>query len=95
MYKIGDKIKIKEKYIEYLCKYIKESNRFHTRNNRLYRNHHIKECYINIVQCKKPLTITKIYNQAVIVKEFSYPDLPLPLEIIEPLLTSWINKKGE
>lgn len=100
MYKVGNKIKIKEQYIEYLCKYIKEKNLFYARDNMWSHIHHkkedYKENYIDIVLSKKPLTIIIVYNQAVAVKEFSYPELPLPLEIIEPLkLTSWISQKGE
>ena len=34
MYKIGDKMKIKEKYIDYLCRYIKEKNLDCTRDNK-------------------------------------------------------------
>ena len=58
MYKIRDKIKIKEQYIEYLCKYIKEKNLYNTKDKLSFQ-------------------------------------IPLPLEIIEPLQPSWIYQKGE
>lgn len=100
MYKIGDKIKIKEKYIEYLCKYITEKNLYYTRYNKwgsVYnreKEYKLKHDYVETILSRKPLTVIQIYNQAVIVSELSF-QIPLPLEIIEPLQLSWIYQKGE
>lgn len=92
MYKIRDKIKIKEQYIEYLCKYIKEKKwGFLYSKEKEYK---LKEYYIETILSRKPLTVIRIYNQAVIVSELSF-QIPLPLEIIEPLQSSWIYQKGE
>ena len=100
MYKVRDKIKIKEQYIEYLCKYIKEKNLYNTKDKKwgfFYskeKEYKLKEYYIETILSKEPLTIIRIYNQAVIVSELSF-QIPLPLEIIEPLQLSWIDQKGE
>ena len=100
MYKVRDKIKIKEKYIDYLCRYIKEKNLDCTRDNKwgfLYnkeKEYKLKDDYIETILSRKPLTIICVYNQAVIVSELSF-QIPLPLEIIEPLQLSWIYQKGE
>ena len=99
MYKIGDKIKIKEKYIDCLCRYIKEKNLYSTKDNKwgfLYKEkeYKLKHDYVEIILSRKPLTVIQIYNQAVIVSELSF-QIPLPLEIIEPLQLSWIYQKGE
>lgn len=101
MYKIGDKIKIKEKYIDYLCRYIKEKNLYHTKDNKwgfLYnkeKEYELKDDYVETILSRKPLTVIQIYNQAVIVSELSF-QIPLPLNIIEPLqLLSWMYQKGE
>lgn len=99
MYKIGDKIKIKEKYIDCLCRYIKEKNLYCTKNNKwgsLYKEkeYKLKHDYVETILSRKPLTVIQIYNQAVIVSELSF-QIPLPLEIIEPLQLSWIYQKGE
>ena len=99
MYKIGDKIKIKEKYIDCLCRYIKGKNLYYTKDNKwefLYKEkeYKLKHDYVETILSRKPLTVIQIYNQAVIVNELSF-QIPLPLEIIEPLQLSWIYQKGE
>ena len=99
MYKIGDKIKIKEKYIDCLCRYIKEKNLYCAKDNKwgfLYKEkeYKLKHDYVETILSRKPLTVIQIYNQAVIVNELSF-QIPLPLEIIEPLQLSWIYQKGE
>ena len=58
------------------------------------KEYKLKEYYIETILSKEPLTIIRIYNQAVIVSELSF-QIPLPLEIIEPLQPSWIYQKGE